>query len=115
MPPTVGPAAGTLSASASLEALEDAGRDRAASTSTTNTGANVIDVERADSDMPLESLAARSHAQRRQTFTEYDQAFGEFGGGDEREDRDAEYQEEMEYLIAQVMVTQFDRNSSYTY
>lgn len=95
----------------SFEGLED-GRDRA-STSTTVTGqaatdindndsrTGKIDAERADSDMPLRTLDAlitSSKANRRASYTDYDQPYEEYV----LESEDAEYEEEMAYLLAQV-------------
>jgi hypothetical protein len=109
-----GDAQGTLSNSASMEGLDESGRERA-STSTTITGAHNdtvtndtdsragrIDVERADSDMPLHTAGgASARFSRRGTaaYAEYEQPFENVVSDGEE---DEEYAQEMAYLLEQV-------------
>ena len=100
-----------------MEGLEEAGRDRASTNSTSATGApndtvtndsdsraggGGIMVDRADSDMP--SLAGSrttvlSAGRRGTAYPDYDQPFENMVGED---DDDVEYAQEMAYLLEQV-------------
>lgn len=103
--PAEPPKPGSISAQNSVEGLDEAGRDRAASTSTTVTGINAADNTVIDNDSysvrdnhALDTLITSSHAKRRATYADYDQPYEEYV----LEGEDADCEEEMAYLLAKV-------------
>jgi hypothetical protein len=95
-----------------MEGLDESGRERA-STSTTITGAHNdtvtndtdsragrIDVERADSDMPLRTPGAAISRRGTAAYAEYEQPFENVVSDGEE---DEEYAQEMAYLLEQVL------------
>lgn len=98
-----------MSNSASMEGLDESGRERCASTSTTFTGvqndtqtndtdshADMIQTDRTLSDLPIQDM---SNKRRGTIYAEYEQPFENVVSEDEDE---GNYDQEMAYLLEQV-------------